>query len=67
MGGLKSAAVFPAATGQQLGYLPREISAKIIREAKVYDYDTRTADIGEPDPDTGMRALTLTIKVFEQG
>ena len=67
MGALKLAAVFLAESGEQLGYLPREVSAKIIREAKGYDYGTRVASIGEPDPETGVRDVTLTIDVFEKG
>jgi|GEM_PF-4767413 len=67
MGALKLAAVFLAETGDQIGYLPREVSTKIIREAKGYDYGTRVAAIGEPDPETGIRDVTLTIDVFEKG
>ncbi|MCA8926428.1 MAG: hypothetical protein KDC18_00040 [Alphaproteobacteria bacterium] len=67
MGALKLAAVFVAETGEQLGYLPREVSTKIIREAKGHDYGTRVAAIGEPDPETGVRDVTLAIDVFEKG
>jgi len=66
MGALKLAAVFLVESGEQLGYLPREVSGKIIREAKGYDYGSRVAAIGEPDPDTGVRGVTLTIEVFEK-
>lgn len=66
MGALKLAAVFLAETGEQLGYLPREVSSQIIREAKGYDYGTRVAAIGDPDPDSGIRSVTLTIDVFEK-
>jgi len=66
MGALKLAAVFLAETGEQLGYLPREVSAKIIREAKGYDYGSRVAAIGEPNPEPGVRSVTLTIDVFEK-
>lgn len=66
MGALKLAAVFLAETGEQIGYLPREVSAKIIREAKGYDYGTRIAAIGEPDEETGVRGVTLTVEVFEK-
>jgi hypothetical protein len=66
MGALKLAAVFIAATGEQIGYLSREVSIKIIREAKGYDYGSRIAEIHEPDPDSGIRNVTLTIEVFEK-
>lgn len=66
MGALKLAAVFLAETGEQIGYLPRQVSGKIISEAKSYDFGTRIAWIGEPDPETGHRAVGLTIEVFEK-
>jgi hypothetical protein len=66
MGALKLAAVFVAETGEQLGYLSREVSIKIIREAKGYDYGSRVATIHEPDPDSGIRNVTLTVEVFEK-
>ncbi len=67
MGALKLAAVFLAENGEQLGYLPREVSSQIIREAKGYDYGSRIAAIGQPDPGSGVRSVTLTIDVFEKG
>lgn len=67
MGAMKLVAVFVAETGEQLGFLPRETSAKIIKEAKGYDYGSRVAEIHEPDPETGIREVTLTIEVFEKG
>ena len=63
MGALKLAAVFLVESG---GYLPREVSEKIVREARGYDYGSRIAAIGEADPDTGVRNVTLTIDVFEK-
>lgn len=67
MGALKLAAVFLAESGEQLGFLPRDVSAKIIREAKGYDYGSRVAAIGEPDGENGIRQVTLTVDVFEKG
>jgi hypothetical protein len=67
MGAMKLVAVFVAETGEQLGFLPRETSHKIIKEAKGYDYGSRIAEIHEPDPETGIRNVTLTIEVFEKG
>ena len=67
MGAMKLVAVFLAETGEQLGFLNRETSAKIIKEAKGYDYGSRVGEIHEPDPETGIRELTLTIEVFEKG
>jgi hypothetical protein len=66
MGALRLAAVFVAESGEQLGYLARDVSIKIIREAKHHDYGSRIAAIGEPDPETGVRSVTLTIDVFEK-
>ena len=66
MGALKLAAVFLVESGEQLGYLPREVSSKIIKEARGYDYGSRVAAIGDPDPDTGVRSVTRTIEVFEK-
>jgi hypothetical protein len=66
MGALKLAAVFSAATGEQIGYLPREVSNKIIREAKGYDYGSSIASISEPDEDSGIRNVVLTINVFQK-
>lgn len=66
MGVLKLVAVFLAETGEQLGYLPRETSEKIIKEAKGYDYGSRVESIHDPDPETGIRHVTLTIEVFEK-
>ena len=67
MGVLKLVAVFLAETGEQLGFLPRETSQKIIKEARGYEYGSRVAEIHEPDPETGIRHVTLTIEVFEKG
>ncbi len=67
LGVLKLVAVFLAKTGEQLGYLPRETSEKIIREAKGYDYGSRVDEVHDPDPETGVRHVTLTIEVFEKG
>lgn len=67
MGAMKLVAVFIAETGDQLGFLPRETSQKIIKEAKGYDYGSRIAEIHEPDPETGIRNVTVTIEVFEKG
>jgi hypothetical protein len=66
MGALKLVAVFLAESGEQIGFLQREVSAKIIREAKGYDYGSRIATIGEPDPENGIRAVVLTVEVFEK-
>jgi len=59
-------AVHVAATGEQIGFLPREISRKIKKEARGYDYRTLIDDIGEPDPETGIRRPSLTIEVYEK-
>jgi hypothetical protein len=66
MGALKLAAVFIAATGEQIGFLSRDVSNKIIREAKGYDYGSRIGAINDPDPETGIRNVTLEINVFEK-
>ena len=66
MGALKLVAVFLAETGEQIGYLNRETSQKIIREAKGFDYGSRVDEIMEPDPESGVRNITITIEVFEK-
>jgi hypothetical protein len=67
IGALKLVAVFLAESGEQIGYLKRETSEKIVREAKGYDYGSRIDEIGEPDPETGVRQVLLAIEVFEKG
>jgi hypothetical protein len=66
MGALKLVAVFLAETGEQLGYLKREVSKKVIQEARGYDYGSRICEISKPDPETGIRGVTLTVQVFEK-
>jgi hypothetical protein len=66
MGALKLVAVFLAETGEQLGFLNRETSGKIIKEAKGYDYGSRVAEIHEPEAESSIRNVTLTIEVFEK-
>ena len=67
MGTLKLLAVFIAETGEQIGFVPREPSARLIREAKRHDYGSRIAEIGEPDPENGQRSVILTIDVYRKG
>ncbi len=66
MGALKLVAVFLAETGEQLGFLNRETSQKIIKEAKGYDYGSRVSEVHEPEPDSDIRHVTLTVEVFEK-
>ena len=58
--------VYIAESGQQIGFLPRETSTKIKKEARGYDYRTYIDEISEPAPETGVRGVTLTVEVFEK-
>lgn len=62
----KLVAVFVAATGEQLGYLPRKVGERIIAESRRYEFRTYVKDI-QPDVEReDILRVLLGIDVFEK-